>query len=541
MLQSNINEELWEINEEFKYKTDKTKDSIQYISALIYIKYYKTSLNNDFIKLYNERDSYYLTEKIDEIINSIQINKEDKYLFSNIKFKDIIFYRNLGEKNILSKTIEKIQKLTEKEITKYEIANAYDYVLKRAINRGDIIRENGEFYTPLEITDMMASLVIEKENADVYDPMCGSGNFLISSVDYLNAKVFGEEENLRYYNICKTKMLLNSIIDKDVLYKNDEKVLLKQTNKKYDYILANPPFSEKNWDEKIENKKIFKEYGLTKTAVGDYAYVLEMLGDLKEDGTMAVILPHGVLFRESEKRVREQLVKKNNIKAIIGLPENLFYNTRMSVVILILSKNIKKDTILFIDASNEYITTKRNNILSKENQNSILEAYTSYKEIEGFSHIATKQEIEKNDYNLTIKKYVVKKKLKKSIEKQKILKKLQDLANEQDILEANIKDVLNVLGVKENFSSQKNIVDLTENQDEEDSKFYKIDYKVIGGNIRRERIRKNYTQEMMAESLGISTKYISRVECGMGGLRLQTIADICNVLDIKIDTLLKDK
>lgn len=523
---------------EFKEKTNKKKDYIQYISALLYLKYYKMQPNRDFIKLCAEKNSYFIKEITDDLIRKMRENIGDKDLFSNIKFSDIVFYRELGEKNILSKIIEKLEQIDKDYYCKFEMSMVYDKILKDAILKGDIIKERGEFYTPIEITEMMTSLIIDKKNADIYDPVCGSGNFLISAAEILDANIFGEEKNLEYYNICKTKMLLKEIDSKNILYKKDKHIEEESVKRKYDYIVSNPPFSEKNWKEDIGNKQLFIKYGLKESAVGDYAYVLKMLETLKEDGTMAVILPHGVLFRENEKNVRKSLIEKNYIKAIIGLPENLFFNTRMSVVILILSKKQDEDTVLFIDASDEYINSKKSNVLLEENQKNIFNVVRNYEEIKGFSHIATKKEIRDKDYNLTIKKYIIKKTVKKQLDKQKILKKLQNLSNEQDILEANIKDVLNALDVtninliKNEMSEDKNIVKRKE--------LYKIDYKQIGKNIREARHAKNYTQEVLAEKLEISVKYISRIESGMSGVKLQTMAEICNILGITMDALLKN-
>lgn len=531
MNQNEINRQLWEICENFKNKTNIKKDYIEYISALIYIRYFDY---REFKIIYEERESYYVTRTIDKVIEQLQIKASDRYLFSNIQFRNMVFYRDLGEKNVLSKTIDDLEMLTIQIIDKEQISEAYDFIVREATIKDEISKEKGEFYTPTAITNMMTKMLIDKDNTDVYDPLCGSGNFLVSAAKQFNVNVYGQERSLDYYNICKTKMLLNEIECEKIEFKSENPNIIER-ELKYDYIFANPPFSQKNWSEGIQDKRIFREYGLAETAVGDYAHVLRMLEKLKENGKIAVILPHGVLFRETEKQVRRKLVEKNNIESIIGLPENLFYQTRMSVVILILSKNRKKSDILFIDASNDFINDKKNNILLHKN---IVDVFKNPRDIEDYSHIASVKEIEQNNYDLTIKKYIVKKKPEENIEKQKILKKLRDLESEEEILEQNMKDVLKVLGV----SGIKKVSTVKESSIEKTEKIkkekYDIDYKKIGANIRKARIEKKYTQDQLAEKLDFFTTYICRIENGMAGIRLETLAKICNVLDVNIQDLL---
>ena len=395
----------------------------------------------------------------------------------------------------------------------------------------DTTTSNKLFYTPLEITHTMVYMILDKKSADVYDPMCSSGNFLInaSKLNDKKIKIFGQEENIEYYNILKTRILLNDIEDEEIEYQNNEK------NKKikFDYILSNPPYSKKDWKEVIKYRPIFEEYEISENAVGDYAFVISMLDNLKDDGKMAVLLPHGVLFRENERKVRKNLVEKNEIEAIIGLPENLFYNTRISVIMMIISKNKTDKNILFIDASNEYKNKRFKNILSEENQNKIVNTYKDRKEIEGFSKIVSINQIKENDYNLSIKKYIRKNYVRNSIEQKQLVQQLKNLEDEQDILEENIKDILSILNIKD-------IEKYGKHEKTKKSKiYYDFDYRKIGNNIKNARMKKLYTQEMLAEKVELSCKYISRLEMGMTGIRLETLAKICNALEVSIDEILK--
>lgn len=524
MEQSQIYNEFWEMCNDFKNKTNMTTNYMEYISALLYIRYYKNEDENDFKNIYNKRDNFYISKIIDETIKEMKEMIKNNKIFSDIQFSNIVFYRKLGEKNILTITIEKIEMLCKKFSKKY-IAEAYEFAIKQLAINKDIKRTESIFYTPEEIVNLMGEMILNKKNAEVYDPICSSGNFLIMATKRYDEKIYGKEENIEFYNILKTRILLNEIKQENIAYQEDNKL----NDMKFDYIFSNPPFSQRKWKQNIINTKIFKEYGLSETAVADYAYVLEMKEKLKNNGKMAVILPHGVLFRANEKEVRKKLIEKNEIEAIIGLPENLFYDTRIPVIILILSKNKKKDTILFIDASNDFETEKSNNILAKQYQDKIIDVYKNNKEIKGYSRNVSIKEIQKNDYNLTIKKYIRNIIKKETVEETELIKKLNRLEDEKDILEQNIKDILNALDVKyfeEEIIKEKN-----------NNNKYNIEYKKIGRNIKEVRMKKGYTQEQLSEKMDISARYISRIEQGMAGIRLELLAKICNILDVSIEEI----
>ena len=213
------------------------------------------------------------------------------------------------------------------------------------------------------------------------------------------------ENNFDYYNILKKRLLLDGIDSSKIVYKDRY-----MENIRPNVILANPPFSIKNWKENALLKNTMVKYSALHSVVGDYIYVLNMFELLDEKGKMAVILPHGVLFRENEKLIRERLIDANCIDAIIGLPENLFNNTRIPVIIMVMSKNREEGNVLFIDASQDYENDKKNNILSKEYQDKIVSTYKEKRDIENYSYLASKEEIINNKFDLTIKKYIQKRK-----------------------------------------------------------------------------------------------------------------------------------
>ncbi len=529
-----IYDEILYLCKNLKDKTNLKTNYIEYISALLYIKYSTNSFFYDnFSELYQQRNNYYIADLIDENLEKIRNKENDKYIFSNIKFKDIIIYRDIGEENILSKIITNLYRIFEnKEITQKMIAIVYDNLLQKCIEEKEFVVDNREFYTPTSITDLTSKLVAKNGECKVYDPACGSGSFLISANNIFATQVYGSESNINYYNICKTSLLLNEIKNSKIEFNNtlDNQFI---QNQKYDIVMCNPPFSTKNWIANAgkKNKKMFEEYKMKSTSVGDYAYVLKCLSCLNENGNMGIILPHGALFRNSEKETRKKLINKGYIKAVIGLPENLFFGTRLSVVILIISKRKNDDTVLFIDASKEYQDSKHKKCyeIPEESVQKIVDIFNERKEIEGFSHIATTQEIENNEYNLSIKKYVKQIKPNIKVEKIPLAYKILNLEREASILEENIKDVLEVLGMDEVTNLK---IPKTQN--------YDFDYSILGKNIREQRKKKGYTQEELAEKLEISFKYIARIESGASGIKISTLAKLCKILNIEADKLLFD-
>lgn len=537
MIQRKINEILIDIFGSFKKKTNVKKNYVEYISSLLYIKYInnlKSDINVSFENIYKERKNYYVANIIDDELEKLRKELKNDDLFSNIKFKDIVIYREIGEENILGNIIEWIYSL-EKYMEDYSrsstniISKAYEYVLENNVIKEDTITEQKEFYTPFYITDIMSYMIKERDTESVFDPSCGSGNFLISANQGRKLKTIGVERNLTTYNICMTNLLLHGIVDSDIIYQNEKRMY----NIKYDIAISNPPFSQKDWIEKMPEDNLFyiKENGVPQSAVADYVYVLNMFRNLNENGKMAVILPHGVLFRENETEVRKKLIKNNCIDAIIGLPENLFYFTRVSVIILILSKNKKDDKVLFIDASKEYLNERRNNSLPLEVQKMLINTYKNRKEIEHYSYLASKQEIEKNNFNLTIKRYVKEKVVvRPKAKKQDILEELKNLEKEQNILEENINDVLETLGIQEIFEK---------NEKEKQEEIYTIDYGKIGKNIKQIRRERQYTMEQLAEKLNISVAFLSRIENATSHIRLERLGEICKILNVSLLDILK--
>lgn len=461
-----INKELWEICTDFKEETDAKNDYIDYISALLYLIYDKNDELEQLKYFYNIRYEDSIVETIEKNIEMLQ----DKNLFRNIKFKNIIMYRNIWKYNALSKTIAAIYKLimeleNEYGESKKYIAKAYEYIVIQVMAKGDINIQNAQMYTPKGITKVMIGCLDIKEEAQVQDPSCGTGNFILNMPHNKKIKIYAKEENRQSYNICKTNLLLHDIDSENIEF-NDfkEKTYIKT---KFDNVVSNPTFVQRGIKTKIvRNQKIEYEYGYAnkKLAPGEYSYVLKMFEDLKDDGKMAVIMPHGALFREKEKMVRKELIEGNYIDAIIGLPENMFFGTRISVTIMILAKKKNKEGILFIDASNEYKSKKKINIFTQENQQRIIEAYKKRENIKGYAYLSTKNEIANNDYNLTIKKYVKEEINKPKVDIQITIKKLTQLEQERNNIEEHITDILEKMYIKLGSTKEKKLEQETDSE-----------------------------------------------------------------------------
>lgn len=472
-----INKELWEICNDFKEETNAKTNYIEYISALIYLAYYKNDGFELLKYLYDIKDRFYIDEIIDGNIK--EINK--KHLFSDIKFANITMYTNTNQYTILSKTIEMLYLLITKIEKKYGnskkyMAKAYEYILIQAISKNDMNFENVQEYTPTGVAKVMIGCLNIQPGAQIEDPSCGTGNFIVNIPNSEKMELFGREENKQIYNICLTNLMLHDINSENIKY-NDFKERSYIT-KKFDYIISNPPFMQRSIKTKnVRDQKMEYEYGYKnrKLAPGEYSYVLNMFDDLKDNGKMAIILPHRALFGRNERDVRKELIENNYIETIIGLPENMFFGTRISVIIMILSKKRTAEGILFIDASKEYKSKRKINIFTEENQKNILDIYNKREVIKGYSYVASQKEIANNDYDLTIKRYIKTEIKKTEIDILKTISNIGKLEIERNILEKDITKILEKL--YEELKSPKKKSEENKEQETEDEDIFYLKYK----------------------------------------------------------------
>jgi len=309
------------------------------------------------------------------------------------------------------------------------LGDAYEYLIGQfAAGSG---KKAGEFYTPQQISDILSAIVTldsqepktgpMKRLDSVLDFACGSGSLLLNVRKRMGpqgiGKIYGQEKNITTYNLARMNMLLHGVKDTEFeIFHGDtltnEWDMLRELNpaKKpsFDAIVANPPFSYR-WDptNAMGEDVRFKNHGLAPKSAADFAFLLHGFHFLKDEGVMAIILPHGVLFRGgAEERIRTKLLNDENIDTVIGLPANLFYSTGIPVCILVLKKCVKHGDVLFINAAEHYVKGKRQNQLTDQHIAKIIETYKFRKEEPRYSRRVEMEEIKKNDFNLNISRYI---------------------------------------------------------------------------------------------------------------------------------------
>ncbi len=335
------------------------------------------------------------------------------------------------------------------------LGSAYEYLISQfAAGAG---KKGGEFYTPAQVSRILAQIVTlnKQKIKSVYDPTCGSGSLLIRVGDYAEVgHYYGQELNRTTYNLARMNMILHNIHYKRFSIRQgdtleDDKFIDLQA----EAIVANPPFSAK-WKGKdnplLKSDERFSPYGdLAPKNTADYAFVTHMLYHLAEDGVMAVVLPHGVLFRGgAEGKIRRAIIEKfNYLDAVIGLAPNLFYGTSIPACVLVFKKCRENEDILFIDASKEYEKGKNQNYLKDEHIKKIVDTYRERKEIEKFSHLASLEEIKENDFNLNISRYVDTFEEEEPIDIAAVAKEIKELETKEKEIDSVIAQFCKELGI----------------------------------------------------------------------------------------------
>ncbi len=294
------------------------------------------------------------------------------------------------------------------------LGDAYEYLIGQfAAGAG---KKAGEFYTPQQVSKILAKIVTNGKTKlkSVYDPTCGSGSLLLRVAKEVEeiSNFYGQELNRTTYNLARMNMIMHDVDYRKFDIRQEDTLEHPQhTELRFEAIVANPPFSAQ-WSANplFMNDDRFSQYGrLAPSSKADFAFVQHMIHHLDDNGTMAIVLPHGVLFRGgSEGHIREYLIKdRNYLDAVIGLPANVFYGTSIPTCILVFKKcRTDSEHILFIDASNDFEKVKNQNVLRDEDVEKIIDTYKDRKTIEKYSYLATLKEIEENDYNLNIPRYV---------------------------------------------------------------------------------------------------------------------------------------
>ena len=339
------------------------------------------------------------------------------------------------------------------------LGDAYEYLIGQFASGAG--KKAGEFYTPQQVSSVLAQLVtVGKDKLkSVYDPTCGSGSLLLRVAKEVKdvSAFYGQEMNPSTYNLCRMNMIMHDVHYKRFDIKNEDTLERPQhIDQRFEAIVANPPFSAQ-WSASplFMSDDRFSAYGkLAPSSKADFAFVQHMVHHLDDNGTMAVVLPHGVLFRGgAEGHIREYLIKdKNYLDAVIGLPANIFYGTSIPTCILVLKKKrADVKNVLFIDGSQHFEKVKTQNMLRLEDISKIITTYENRTSEEKYSHLAPLTEIAENDYNLNIPRYVDTFEEEDAVDLASITNELRELAELEKSTDSTIEDFCKELGIETPF------------------------------------------------------------------------------------------
>lgn len=416
-----------------------------------------------------DQDTFIL-EDLKNVLNSIEqtsmgtASEDDfKGLFDDVDLTSSKLGKTeKGKNDIIVQVLTLLSGIDFKlEDTKSDLlGDAYEYLIGEfAAGAG---KKGGEFYTPAQVSRLLAQIVTESKPRirSVYDPTCGSGSLLLRIGEYTNvSNYYGQELNPTTYNLGRMNMILHGVhFDHFSIRHGDTLTDDMHQDLQAEAVVANPPFSaewKSDADPSLAVDERFTQYGrLAPKSAADYAFVTHMLYHLADNGTMAVVLPHGALFRSgAEGQIRKYIVEKQNyLDAVIGLPANLFYGTGIPATIMVFKKCRKEDDdIIFIDSSREFERGKNQNKLTDENIKKIFETYKERKEVGKYSHKATLAEIKENEYNLSIPRYVDTFKEEVTIVISEVSKQLKELNNLEMDLQNQISKFCDELGIDKPF------------------------------------------------------------------------------------------
>lgn len=495
--QKTINDALWDACGSFRGTVDPStyKD---YILTMLFVKYlsdvwqdhydnYKAQYGDEpklidelmknerfvlppeanFYALHDARLTAGNGERIDKALHAIEEANISKLkdVFQDISFNSTKLGDEDQKNEILQLLLEDFHKpelnLRPSRIGNLDIiGNGYEYLIKKfAATSG---KKAGEFYTPPEVSQLMARLVEPKEGDEISDPACGSASLLLKCADEVRAKynnskkfaLYGQEAIGSTWALAKMNMFLHGVDNHKIMWGDTIRSpqLLNQEGQlqHFDIVVANPPFSLEKWGEGTAKDDKYARFrrGIPPKSKGDYAFLLHMIETLKPiTGRMAVVVPHGVLFRaSSEGKIRKKLIEENLLEAVIGLPEKLFYGTGIPAAILVFRKEKKNTDVLFIDASREFTVGKNQNTLASDNLDKIVATYKSCESVDKYAYRATFDEIKENDFNLNIPRYVDTFEEEEEIDLMAVRAERNELQTKLDKLEIEMANYLQELG-----------------------------------------------------------------------------------------------
>ena len=425
-----------------------------------------SELFSEIAKRGNSDTNTFILEDLQKILTNIQLStmgtqSEEDFdnLFEDMDLNSTKLGKTADARNeIIVKVLLHLDEIdfqlndTELDV----LGDAYEYLIGQFASGAG--KKAGEFYTPQEVSKILAKIVTTGKNRlkSVYDPTCGSGSLLLRVAREVKdvSNFYGQEMNRTTYNLARMNMILHGVHYRQFDIKQEDTLEHPQhlNDMPFEAIVANPPFSA-NWSANplFLNDDRFSQYGkLAPSSKADFAFVQHMIYHLAENGTMAIVLPHGVLFRgAAELHIRKYLIEqKNYLDAVIGLPANIFYGTSIPTCILVFKK-CKEDPehILFIDASKEFEKVKNQNMLREAHINKIVETFRNRTVIEKYSHLATLQEVADNDYNLNIPRYVDTFEAEEEIDIQAVMQEIKSLEAKRAELDKEIDVYFKELGL----------------------------------------------------------------------------------------------
>lgn len=421
--------------------------------------------NEEDVDKFDESKTNFILEDLQKILTNIQLSTmgtDSEEDFDNL-FEDMdLNSTKLGKapearNAIIAKVLTHLDKIdfklkdTEADV----LGDSYEYLIGQFASGAG--KKAGEFYTPQEVSKILAKIVTtgKQKLRSVYDPTCGSGSLLLRVAREVKevSNFYGQEMNRTTYNLARMNMILHGVHYRKFDIKQEDTLEHPQhLEKQFEAIVANPPFSAQ-WSANpiFTSDDRFSQYGkLAPGSKADFAFVQHMVYHLAENGCMAVVLPHGVLFRgSSELHIRKYLIEnKNYLDAVIGLPANIFYGTSIPTCILVFKKcRENPDNILFIDASNDFEKIKTQNVLRDGHINKIIDTYRNRAAINKYSYCASLPEIAENDYNLNIPRYVDTYEEEEEIDIQAVMNEIKDLEAKRSELDKQIEVYFKELGL----------------------------------------------------------------------------------------------
>ena len=417
----------------------------------------------DYYALYARRNEANIGELINVALEQLEDANKAKLegVFRNIDFNS---EANLGQTKERNKRLKELLEDFATETIDLRpsrvggqdiIGNTYQYLIGRFAS--DAGKKGGEFYTPGEVSELLARLLAPKKGSRICDPTCGSGSLLIQVGDQVrdnDFSLYGQEMNGSTWALCRMNMLVHNKDAARIEWGDtigSPKLIERDALMKFDVVVANPPFSLDKWGaESAEADKFHRFHrGVPPKSKGDYAFISHMIESAKEEGgRVGVIAPHGVLFRGGgEGRIRKALIEENLLDAVIGLPEKLFFGTGIPAVILLFKKGRNTKDVLFIDASGEYVEGTNQNKLGEDHIKKVVATYRAFQTVPKYSYRATREEIAENDFNLNIPRYVDTFEAEKEVDLKAVQKEIETLEGQLSEVRKQMAGYLKELGL----------------------------------------------------------------------------------------------